>query len=461
MAPAPCPARALFPCGPLDPIPSLVTPPRSVPPSSPRSHQGHPPPASPHLRGALRRPEPTLCPTPPPIPARPTGVTPSPGSLLCPVTPAVPSPPPSPRSLCAPNAAVPPRAPDLSRPTMATVPRDSRPGRCPPVPHPLPPSPARSPPPGTASVRSARPAGRPGRGGGGSGAGSSRGSGGQRPRLRRAWEAPGADPAAAAPAERGGGGQRRGRQHRPPFFPPPHRHRSSGRGAGAAPRTAASGVPQPRQGPGRTRVARGVRGRGRSPLWGHGARCWRGHPESRRARARSIPGLGDNPTGRGDAPGTGSAVPAVPPSVPEPSRRAGTRCHRHAHAATDGLRGEHAGGAPEQRERERTEVSRVGWGDAEAPRRQHRGPSRRSGGEGGVSRPAPRSGPAWLGAIYTAAGAWRGARAAPARSWPGGGRAGGRGTSPELPGGSRTGSVPMAGVLPRPSRFTLSPPPPL
>lgn len=54
-------------------------------------------------------------------------------------------------------------------------------------------------------------------------------------------------------------------------------------------------------------------------------------------------------------------------------------------------------------------------------------------GEGGVSRPAPRSGPSWLGAIYTAAGAWRGARAAPARSWPWG-RAGAQGTSPVLPG---------------------------
>lgn len=67
-----------------------------------------------------------------------------------------------------------------------------------------------------------------------------------------------------------------------------------------------------------------------------------------------------------------------------------------------------------------------------------------------MSRPTPRSGPAWLGAIYTAAGAWRGARAAPARSWPGGARTGVRGTSPELPGDPARAQSPWRGSCPSP-----------
>lgn len=88
------------------------------------------------------------------------------------------------------------------------------------------------------------------------------------------------------------------------------------------------------------------------------------------------------------------------PPVPEPSRRAGAWCHRHAHAAIERLRGEHPSGAPEQRERERTKVSRVGWGDAEVPRQQHRGASRGNedgGGVGGCHGPHP--GPALRGSV--------------------------------------------------------------
>lgn len=82
--------------------------------------------------------------------------------------------------------------------------------------------------------------------------------------------------------------------------------------------------------------------------------------------------------------------------------------------------------------------------------------------ERGVSRPAPRPGPAGLGAIFTAAGAWRGARTARPRTiLPGGSRARCPGHIPgEEPRGSHTGTVPTAALPPQPSPCRPHVPPP-
>lgn len=155
--------------------------------------------------------------------------------------------------------------------------------------------------------------------------------------------------------------------------------------------------------------------------------------------------------------------------VPEPSRRAGSWCHRHAHAAIERLRGEHPSGAPEQRERERTKVSRVGWGDAEVPRQQHRGASRGNedggGGWGGVTAHTPVR--PCVARCYLYRGrrlAWGQSRPRAILAWGEPCRCPGHilGAAGGAAGGSRTGTVPvpMTGVLPQPSRFTPHSPPP-
>ncbi|XP_056371130.1 proline-rich protein 2-like [Oenanthe melanoleuca] len=83
---------------------------------------------------------------------------------------------------------------------------------------------------------------------------------------------------------------------------------------------------------------------------------------------------------------------------------------------------------PGQRERERMEISRVGWGDAGAPRPQHRGPSRGIEDGGGCHGPHP--GPALRGSVLFIPRPAPGVGPEPPPRDP----AGVRGTSPELPG---------------------------
>lgn len=321
---APCPAPLGSP-GSHQGHPSLVTPPRSVPPSPPRSHQGRPPAASLHLPGALRCPEPTLCPILP-LSSPPHRCHPFPVLSALPGDPRCPIPPP----LCAPTAATPPRSPrPLPVPSGAAVPpvgailspcipdppgapwppppvppalpgvsSPLRPPPVPPVPPGLPPcpvppgapSPPRRPPRSlTAAWNRLRPLRPPrraaGEGRGGSGAGSNRGVrgvpglGGSRGRAGRA---PSAAPrrsarrphgrdreiaaAPAAPRVGGPGGGSRGCR--------PRRARGrggSGGGGSTGPPSSLSPLPEQRE----RRPARQRRG-SRSPGRERAGHAWHG-----------------------------------------------------------------------------------------------------------------------------------------------------------------------------------------